>query len=664
MAASSAELAPPPVAARAAIGRDTVHEERATTLRLVRAAAIPAAVAATVFGLAFSNGTYGVTARDSVAVAVWWFIALAVGTGAIPVSRIPRPALAGGAALAGLAALSGASIAWSASAEGAFTEANRVLLYLGIFTLVVLGAQRATAARWVDGLAIGIAALGVLALVVRLFPHLIPSAESSSLFPGDPRPSYPVGYWNGLAALVALGFAPLLRVAYGARRPALRALAIAPIPALAALIYLTSSRGGALTAAVACAAFVALTSERLQAALTLAVAGFGSALAIAVLHGRHFIVDGPVSDPQAASQGRSAALLILVVCLAVAVAHSFVSRIRLRAPRLGEGTAFLVGTAVVVAVTIGIVGSNPNARFDSFKKPPAAFTGTSYTSSHFKSDASSGRWQFWQAAVHEFDAKPLSGGGAGSYGAYWAKHGNISYFVKDAHSLYLQTLGELGIGGLLLLLGFFGAALVVARRRLRATRGAERATVAAAAAVAIAFAVSVGIDWMWQLTVVGVVGVGALALLTGPATEFAGSEPPARRKSSMLARGGAVVLSLTVIAALAIPLLAQTDVRASQHAATRGDARAALARAKDARDWQPWAASTQLQVALAQKDLRQFAAARGSIAKAIKADPSDWRLYVVAADIDNASGHSLAAQANLRRAKSLSPRTPLLASVK
>jgi Tfp pilus assembly protein PilF len=124
------------------------------------------------------------------------------------------------------------------------------------------------------------------------------------------------------------------------------------------------------------------------------------------------------------------------------------------------------------------------------------------------------------------------------------------------------------------------------------------------------------------------------------------------------------VFSLTVIAALAIPLLAQTDVRASQHAATRGDARAALARAKDARDWQPWAASTQLQVALAQKDLRQFAAARGSIAKAIKADPSDWRLYVVAADIDNASGHSLAAQANLRRAKSLSPRTPLLASVK
>ena len=98
--------------------------------------------------------------------------------------------------------------------------------------------------------------------------------------------------------------------------------------------------------------------------------------------------------------------------------------------------------------------------------------------------------------------------------------------------------------------------------------------------------------------------------------------------------------------------------------AARGNSSAALAHALDARGWQPWAASTQLQVALAQKDAGHLAAAHGSMAKAIKADPTDWRLYVVAADIEKASGHPYAARANLLKAKSLSPRTPLLANVR
>src|SRR2546423_618906 len=252
MEAFSVAPAAPTAAPRAAHGTGEAHEVRATTLMsLVRTAALPAAVAASVFGLAFSNGTYGVTARDSVAVAVWWLLALAIGTGAMPVARVPRPALAGGAALAGFVALSGASIAWSDSAERAFDEMNRGLLYLGIFALVVVSARRASAARWSDGLAIGIAPLGIFSLTVRLFPHLISSANVSSIFPNDPRPSYPVNYWNGLAALIALGIAPLLRAATVATRPVVRALAIAPVPALAALVYLTSSRGGALTAALA-----------------------------------------------------------------------------------------------------------------------------------------------------------------------------------------------------------------------------------------------------------------------------------------------------------------------------------------------------------------------------------------------------------------------------
>src|SRR3954452_22515463 len=350
MEASSVVPAIAAAARRAAVTKGEVHEESATTLiRLARTAAVPAAVAATVFGLAFSNGTYGVTARDSVALAIWWLLALCVGTGAMPVSRVPRTALAGGASLAGFAILSGASIAWSDSAERAFDEMNRGLLYLGIFALVVCGARRASAARWSDGLAIGIAAIGVFALTVRLFPHLVPSANVSAIFPNDPRPSYPVNYWNGLAALVALGIAPLLRAAVAAPRPVVRALALAPMPALAALIYLTSSRGGALTAVLAAVAFVALTDRRTRAVVAVAVAGAGGAFAVAVLHGRHHIVDGPLGSPQAASEGRSAALLIAVACVLVAVAHHLLQRVHVRLPRLTGGAAGFVGLALVIA---------------------------------------------------------------------------------------------------------------------------------------------------------------------------------------------------------------------------------------------------------------------------------------------------------------------------
>src|SRR5205807_250545 len=135
------------------------------------------------------------------------------------------------------------------------------------------------------------------------------------------------------------------------------------------------------------------------------------------------------------------------------------------------------------------------------------------------SGASDGRWQFWQAAVSEFRSHPLVGGGAGSYAAWWDRHGSISYVTGNAHSLYFETLGELGALGLLLVLGVIAAAAFAAWRRWRAARGEDRATVAALAAVLAGFAVAAGIDWMWQMTVVGAVGIVAMALLTGPATD-------------------------------------------------------------------------------------------------------------------------------------------------
>ena len=132
---------------------------------------LPFAIALAVFLLALQSGGYGLEVRGGVAIGIWWALALGVGVLLWPAERIPRMAVVTGGTLATFGLAAGLSLIWADSAELAFGEFNRVMLYLGVFALVVVSARRATAARWADGLAFGVAAVGVLALVSRLFPR-------------------------------------------------------------------------------------------------------------------------------------------------------------------------------------------------------------------------------------------------------------------------------------------------------------------------------------------------------------------------------------------------------------------------------------------------------------------------------------------------------------
>jgi hypothetical protein len=201
------------------------------------------ALAAALFLLALNDGTYQVTARSSVAIAAWWAIAIGVALRLWPRRRLPPEAWVAGGALALLGAFTALSMGWADSAEGAFAELDRILVYLAVFTLVVMLTRRGDAARWSDGLALGITAVGLLALTSELFPGSVGPDAPPVFFPGENRLSYPVNYWNGLAILVGIAFPLLLRAAIAERRGWARALALAPFPALTAVIYLASSRG-------------------------------------------------------------------------------------------------------------------------------------------------------------------------------------------------------------------------------------------------------------------------------------------------------------------------------------------------------------------------------------------------------------------------------------
>jgi hypothetical protein len=278
----------------------------------------------------------------------------------------------------------------------------------------------------------------------------------------------------------------------------------------------------------------------------------------------------------------------------------------------------------------------------------------------------SGRWQFWTAAAQEWKSAPAVGRGAGSYEAWWAQHASFSYFVRNAHSLYLEVLGELGLVGFLLLGGGFVYGGAVGIARVCRAGPDERQTTAALTAVLSAFLLGAGIEWIWQLPAVSVIGLVCLGLLVGPATVMSvpravgagGQGHPRRRRFAPAI--AVLVTGWFFICAQAIPWLTDMQLQASASAVRRDDGAAALRHAIDAKNLEPWAASPYLQLGLVEERLGNLTLARRWIQKAIDRRPNDWRLWLVSARIQTKADDIPAARRSLLRAKALNPRSPLL----
>jgi hypothetical protein len=632
-------------------------------------------VAVAIFWIAYDNGSYGVESRNSLAIAIWWTVIVVIVFGLWPKEPVFRPALVLGALLAALVLWTSASLLWSVSSERAFDEVNRMTLYLGTFVLVTVASSRLSLARWTTGLATAISAIAAVALVARLFPGSFPGGDLGTFLPASvTRLSFPLGYWNGLAIFVALGVPFLLSVAVVSPVPTVRGLALAPMPMIASVIYLASSRGGVGTAMVGVATFLVLTERRWSVVAALATSALGSAWAIAVLLQRDELVDGPLGTDLVERQGRSAALLIGLACAATGLAYTFGSRAlqkrRFEPPRIVNWAGVLV---ILLAVVLAALLAHPDERFRAFKAPPAgaeAIDRGDFVKQHLLSGSGSGRWQFWSAAVDQWRHTPVWGDGAGSFASWWAKHGSIALFVKDAHSLYLQTLGELGALGFALVFAFVVIGIVVGALRAVSATGDVRVYAAAATGVFVGYATAAGFDWVWELTAVSIVGFMSVALAVGPATaaraglSAVAADRPARWLRRRFGLGvAAILLTWLLVFTEAIPLFAQREIGRSQAAVRRGDLGDALAAAMSARDIQPWAATPYLQLALVSEEAGALPSAQAWIGMAIARDRTDWQLWLASARINTRLGRVKAAERSLRRAVELNPRSPLLRGV-
>ena len=137
-------------------------------------------LAAATFFVAYDNGGYSISERQTLATVIWWTLSIGLLFGLLPRAALPPSAWATGLLLTLFGVFTTASAFWAESAEKAFEEGDRVWLLAGFYFLVVFLAPLGSALFWVRGLALGVTAVGTLALVSRLWPHLFSETARDS----------------------------------------------------------------------------------------------------------------------------------------------------------------------------------------------------------------------------------------------------------------------------------------------------------------------------------------------------------------------------------------------------------------------------------------------------------------------------------------------------
>lgn len=615
-----------------------------------------------ILGLALAGGGFFLGERHFSGLAVWLILVVLLALGAAGRATLGRPFYWAAGLIAGLALFSAFSSFWSGSVELSVTEADRVLVYLGIFLASFLIAQTdQRRQRFAEGVGISLFAVAVLALASRLLPHAL------DLGPGlgsNERLGYPLGYWNANGLAFGIGCAFALWMSRRSPNAALRGLAVGALPVLLLALYFTYSRGGVLALAVACGCLLALSYDRLWLLATLAIGALAAVPAVLAVQARRPIADN-LDIPAAVDQGLTV-LLILLAGVAIALAlFALLRRIEQRQhPLTGRALAASRDSGVLKWVTLALallaIGGGiaiGGRAWDQFSSSDLQFP--DQPEQHFGELSGGGRHEFWRVAVDAFGEEPAIGHGAGTYQFAWNQLREVPMPVLDAHSLYLEAFAELGMIGGLIVLGLVLGVLWTGFAAWRAASGTRRELHAVLFAACLAFAVGAGIDWFWEIA-----AAGAIFFLAGGALIAARCGQLAQRRVEGNGRGeqrrfGLAVAGLAVawVSALALigPLLVDREIDASNDAVAAGNIAAAVEHADNARSIEPWAATPYLQLGLLAESQGDFAGAAERLTQAIDREEGNWQLYYLRARIEQRGGDQAAAQADLREAQRLNP---------
>jgi O-Antigen ligase len=552
--------------------------------------------------------------------------------------RASRAATAGLALLAALAAWDALSLVWSLAPDGSWQEANRVLAYVLVLALALAaGAGDPRAAERAGALVLG----GCTLVALYAFgTKVLPSVHVPLLFDLDQsgvagRLRAPLGYWNALALLCALGVPLAVRVACDrTRRAAHRAAALGAGLLLAVVVGLCYSRGGIVAVVVGLVVLTALGPARLRGLVTAAGIAVASVPVLAVA----FSLDGTSGSDVALSQRSSDGLILLgvfVASLAVLVAAGLAfwrleRRVRWTAERtrtLGRGAA-MVAALAVLALAIGLAASHrglPGTVSDRANVFTETRQDDSLDPGRLVTTTSGNRWVWWKEAAGAWSDRPVAGWGAGSFRALHLRYRQDQIPVTQAHSVPLQLAAETGLVGLALFLGAFGlvgAAALASLRRLPS--GRERELAAAGLAAAAAWLVHGIYDWDWNIPGVTLPALVLLGVVAG-----AGARPAAPRSAgaapAVVMVPAALVACLVILSAV-LPAWADGKASSAQTGlgadATDVELRDAAAQADVAARLDPLALRPLLAPTAIARGSGEVLAARGYLLRAVARQPA------------------------------------------
>jgi tetratricopeptide (TPR) repeat protein len=458
-------------------------------------------------GFAFLSGGYIPQRATPFAVALLLLAAVWVW-----LVRPQRPSVLYLAALAAFTAFTlwvGASTMWSFGPDLSWNAFNLSLLYLAVAAAVGLTPARRLQLRVLSLAFVALcAAVGLYAFAGKTLPDVVTHAQKYG------RLDSPVGYWNVLALLMAMGIVVAVALASRAHSPiAVRAAAAAAAVPMAFAFFFSYSRGGYVALAVGLLIYFAVTTTRLASSVTLALIVAPAAVAVWWVRDLDTLFTATTDDALRAAEGGVLlrwSLLALAVTAVLQVAVALLHR-RLPWPRWLRIAAGAVLLAVVLGGSSGagwlFVRDHGGGEWvrqqyrlfvtDGDERTPGADPGRVFS-------LNTGRPPLWREALEQYRVLPAKGTGAGTFFFTHERFRRDGGVVKHAHSQWLNVLSELGWIGLALFAAAMALFAAASFRRLFRDRGErERPLLAALQAGVFAFLVHISWDWDWDMAVAG-----------------------------------------------------------------------------------------------------------------------------------------------------------------
>ena len=615
----------------------------------------------------FTAGGYypGATAMATAALAVLLGLRFLL----LPATRFTPALIAACAAMAAFVVWTYASQDWSDSVARASLAADRALLYF--LALLLFGSLPGDdrRLRWmIRSVVVGIVVVCAVGLGSRLLPDLL----ATPLAGFDTRLGYPLTYWNALGFLAAIGVIFCVHITKsGAETRTWNALAAAAVPMLIVVLYLTLSRGGILAGAIGLVVYLLLARNpgTIPALISTVPTSLVAALSA---YQADILVTADFATAEGASAG-GRVLAVLIACMAASALVRvglaiYAAQLTIETPltRLGNRARVALGLgAVLLVAAAGLIvfGGEIQQAYDDFFEGSAAPISTG--KERLGEAGGSGRRALWDVGMASFDRDPVKGSGAGTFALEWLR-AESAIPAQNAHSLYVETLSDLGLigmvllGSTLLIILVFGFALRI--------RGKGRTIYAALLGAGVAWAIHNAVDWDWEMpaTTIWLFALGGAALAwTSPdphtSDPFGGAYTPRLElKRRELLR---VLAALACLCVAVFPLsiaISQSRLDHAIAAFEAGECGKARSYATDALSTAPWRPEGSAILGYCTAAMGDTGQGVEEMQRALEADPRNPEYLYAYAQSLAADGRD--ATDVIDRAVAADPRNPYLAT--